>query len=253
MVSIVSHGHAALAQGLLDALARFSAASVARVVLTQNVPEADPQAPPGGWPYTLQIRRNVQPAGFGANHNRALAEAREPFVCILNPDVALLEADPFTALVRAAAGAGAGCAYPCQVDAVGKVQDSERTLPTPLALWRRRVCKQPSRADTPVEWVNGACMVLPRDVWETLGGFDERYFMYCEDVDLCLRLRLAGLALVRAPVRVQHVGVRASHRSWRPLGWHVRSLWRLWRSPVFWQALRLVAKGDAAEDRITPS
>lgn len=78
-----------------------------------------------------------------------------------------------------------------------------------------------------MEWVNGACMVLPRTAWEAVDGFDEGYFMYCEDVDLCLRLRLAGLALVRAPAQVQHVGQRASRRALRPL-WCVRSLLRLW-------------------------
>ncbi|MBN9576679.1 glycosyltransferase [Alicycliphilus denitrificans] len=253
VVSMVSHGHAALVQPLLEAVARLSAASVSRVVLTQNLPEADPQEPPGGWPFTLQVRRNARPAGFGTNHNRALAGAREPFVCVLNPDVVLSHGDPFADLVRTAGAAGVGCAYPHQVDAMGRVQDSERALPTLLALWRRRVLGRPSEVGTPVEWVNGACMVLPRPVWEAMGGFDERYFMYCEDVDLCLRLRLAGLALVRAPVRVQHAGQRASRRAWRPLWWHVCSLLRLWASPVFWRARRLLPPHAAPANRIDAS
>ena len=78
-------------------------------------------------------------------------------------------------------------------------------------------------------------------MWQAIGGFDEAYFMYCEDVDLCLRLRLAGLALVRAPAQVRHAGTRASHLRWSHLRWHVRSLLRLWCSPVYRQARRLLA------------
>ena len=108
------------------------------------------------------------------------------------------------------------------------------------------------RRETRVDWINGACMVLPRSAWEAVGGFDESYFMYCEDVDLCLRLRLAGLALVRAPVQVLHDGQRASHRRVRAFGWHVSSLLRLWRSPVYKAALSLclLRRSTDAVDRV---
>ena len=233
VVSVVSHGHGPTVQPLLYALAagvQVAASSVRRVVLTLNIPEPEPLPPPGGWPFVLQIAHNSQPLGFGANHNRALAAADEPFVCVLNPDVGLIGGDPFAALVQAAAAPGAGCAYPVQVDAQGQVQDSQRELPTPQALWRRRAL---GRREVRVDWVNAACLVLPQPVWQTVGGFDESYFMYCEDVDLCLRLRWAGWSLVRVPVQVVHAGQRASSRRWSHLRWHVRSLLRLWGSPAY--------------------
>ena len=144
--------------------------------------------------------------------------------------------------VQAAAAPGAGCAYPVQVNAQGQLQDSERELPTPQALLRRHAL---GRRELRVDWVNAACLVLPQPVWQAVGGFDESYFMYCEDVDLCLRVRLAGLALVQAPVQIEHSGQRASHQRWGHLRWHVRSLLRLWRSPVYRQA-RLLC-GDSAQ------
>ncbi|QEA13249.1 glycosyltransferase [Comamonas flocculans] len=242
VVSVVSHGHTAAVRALLGDLARHCAHSVARVVLTLNLPdEPEPVAPDVAWPFALQLRRNTRPRGFGANHNRALADVAEPFVCVLNPDVRLA-ADPFAPLCALAAGQGVGAAYPRQLDGQGRVQDSERALPTPLALWRRRVL---GRSEARVDWVNAACLVLPAAVWRRLGGFDERYHMYCEDVDLCLRLRLAGLRLVRAPVAVLHAGERASHRSAAHLAWHVRSLLRLWRSPVYRAAARLAPPSQA--------
>ncbi len=244
VVSVVSHGHGPAVQSLLCALAegvQVAASSVRRVVLTLNVPEPEPLPPPDGWPFVLQIVRNSLPLGFGANHNRALAAADEPFVCVLNPDVVLTGGDPFAALVQAAAAPGTGCAYPVQVNAQGQLQDSERELPTPQALWRRRAL---GRREVRVDWVNAACLVLPQPVWQAVGGFDESYFMYCEDVDLCLRVRLAGLALVQAPVQIEHSGQRASHQRWTHLRWHLSSLWRLWRSPVYRQA-RLLCRGAA--------
>ena len=248
VVSIVSHGHGALVEPLLLQIGHWSGATVARVVLTQNLPEPPPSTPPGGWPFALEVVRNAVPRGFGDNHNGALAGACEPFVCVLNPDVALLGGDdPFAVLVDCAAQPGVGCAYPEQLGLHGNRQDSERALPTPMALWRRRVLHQ---RDARVDWVNAACWVLPTQAWVATGGFDTAYYMYCEDVDLCLRLRLEGLALVRAPVRVVHAGQRASHRNWAHLRWHVRSLLRLWSSPVYRQARQLFRAPNPAAGTI---
>lgn len=230
VVSVISHGHVRAVQRLLEQMARYCAGSVGRVVLTLNLPQDAPVAPPGGWPFVLDVRENTVPAGFSANHNRALHGATEPYVCILNPDVALDGTDPFVGLIVAASGPDVGCAYPYQMDAAGRPQDCERALPTPGALFRRRLL---GRADTAVDWVNAACLVLPMAVWRQMRGFDERYFMYCEDVDLCLRLRLHGLRLVRAEVRIVHEAQRASRREARALGWHLASLLRLWCSPAY--------------------
>ena len=234
---------------LLHALSTLQSPVVTRVVVTLNVPEADPPVPSLGWPFVLQIIRNLRGQGFGTNHNCALAEGPEELVCILNPDVSWGTVDPFIVLARAALGGGVGCAYPEQRDGAGGLQDFERELPTPGALWMRYAL---GRRETRVDWINGACMVLPRSAWEAVGGFDESYFMYCEDVDLCLRLRLAGLALVRAPVQVLHDGQRASHRRVRAFGWHVSSLLRLWRSPVYKAALSLclLRRSTDAVDRV---
>ena len=58
---------------------------------------------------------------------------------------------------------------------------------------------------TEVSFASGAALAVRREAWERVGGFDERYFMYCEDLDLCLRLRLAGWAVGIAPAaRVEH-------------------------------------------------
>lgn len=230
VVSIVSHGHGNRVHALLEKMGALSTGVVSRVVVTLNIPEPVPETPLGGWPFALEVIKNAEPLGFGMNHNRALSGASEAYICVLNPDIGLIDKDPFAALMLQAAQPGVGCAYPQQVDEQGVVQDSERELPTPQALWRRRML---GRREARVDWVNAACLVLPRPVWRSLGGFDEGYFMYCEDVDLCLRLRKAGWALASVPVQVVHIGQRASHRRWNHLRWHVTSLLRLWCSPAY--------------------
>ncbi len=233
-MSIVSHGHGPTVRPLLEQMAAQCASSIARVVVTLNVPEPAFLPAAQDWPFALDVVSNARPRGFGENHNRALADATEPLLCVLNPDVVLLPGtDPFAELALAAQAHGVGCAYPVQLDAAGRVQDSERETPTPLSLWRRRVLK---RRETRVEWVNGACLVLPLQVWRELSGFDSAYFMYCEDVDLCLRVRQRGYRLQRSDARIEHQGTRASGHQWRHLVWHISSLLRLWCSGVFWQA-----------------
>lgn len=250
VVSIVSHGHAAEVQRLLGEMAKVSCASVTRVVLTQNIPEAAPVAPRGGWPFQFELLRNPVAMGFGANHNQALRGAQERLVCVLNPDVGLGGRDPFAELKRVALEAQCGCAYPEQVDDSGEPADFERVLPTPGALWARRVML---RNEKRVDWVNAACLVLPRSAWEVTGGFDTNYFMYCEDVDLSIRLRLAGFPLKRASARVIHTGRRASSRQIRHLFWHVQSFLRLWRSPAYRAAQQTVTEQAGSKVTIDPS
>jgi GT2 family glycosyltransferase len=131
-----------------------------------------------------------------------------------------------------------------QLDTQGQVQDHRRTLPGPLALLHRHLSRQAPATVNQPEWVNAACLVFPSHVYQAVGGFDTRYFMYCEDVDLSLRLQLAGHTLVEAPAaQVVHDASRASRRDLRHLAWHVRSLLRLWCSPVYrrYQAHRAAA------------
>ena len=248
-VSIVSHGHGTQVGELLAQLAELRNAGLRRVILTVNVPEADsPDTPRCGdadWPFELRRIDNRTAAGFGANHNRAFAEderlgASDCFA-VVNPDVRLI-GDPLPALLEALASEPAtGCAYPCQLDARGRPHDHERLLPSPLALARRYLgLERRLPRDAAPDWVNAAFLLFRREVFARLGGFDTRYHMYCEDVDLCLRLKLAGRTLVPAPQAcVVHEGRRATRRSGRHLGWHLASLWRLWNSAPYRDFKRL--------------
>ncbi len=251
-VSVISHGHHAMLGGLLSELARQRGVTVVGVLVTLNageqwhVPEAL-----GPWGRRVHILTPDRPRGFGANHNAAiefaLGEHHTDCVVVLNPDVQLPTIDTLSHLAHAALRPSVGAAYPRQIDAEGGTQDHERRWPSPVSLILRHLLPQVDQGaalepdEHLVDWVNAACLVLPTTVWLRVGGFDERYYMYCEDVDLCARIRLQGLALSSANTEVVHGAERASRRHWRHLSWHVLSLMRLWSSPSYQQARQLPA------------
>ena len=237
-LSVVSHGHGEQVQQLLHLLATSECSRFKRVWVTVNVPETElvSMEIPAGLPVIFV--QNATPLGFGANHNQAfaneqsLADAAQWFV-VLNPDM-FWSRDPFPEMCQAATAAKTGCVYPRQVSTTGVEQDHRRTLPSPHALWQRYFGLAAKTVNTEPDWVNAAFLLFPSSVYASLGGFDERYHMYCEDVDLSLRLRLAGWQLRECPaVTVTHDARRASRREWRHFVWHVRSLLRLWRSQPY--------------------
>lgn len=173
----------------------------------------------------LRLLRNERNLGFGAACNQALALARAERVLLLNPDTELqpgalptlasaLDADPALAL-----------AGPRTLFADGVAQPS---FGPPLTLWselwRRRfdralrarrpwaVAEAGRQAQRPHEpaWLSASCLMARTRALREVGGFDERYFLYEEDVDLCLRLRAAGHRLRHVPEAVVlHLGGRS--------------------------------------------
>jgi hypothetical protein len=96
-------------------------------------------------------------------------------------------------------------------------------------LWRsdrRYVVKQEDGPFYP-EWVAGMFMLFRREAFARLGGFDEGFFLYYEDVDICVRAWRQSLPVLVCPgVAVVHDARRDSHRSLRHLRWHLASIGR---------------------------
>lgn len=238
-MSLVSHGQGAMVRDLLHALAAQADPRVAHVVLTHNIEEAAVDAPAGGWPFEFTELHNARALGFGANHNQAFTRCATPWFCVLNPDIALPDATIWQKLLQAGAGReDVGLAYPRLRNPDGSAQENEREAVTPLALLRRHLLRAGQRR---TDWASAALWLVRSTAWRAIGGFDERYFMYCEDTDFCLRLRLAGWRLVAADAHAVHAGSYHSRRSLKALTWHVSSLLRLWTQPP----LRLYLAGLA--------
>lgn len=227
-VSIVSHGHGALLPGLLADLA--ACPEVSAVVLTRNIPEPDIAF---AQTECLMLIDNPLPKGFGANHNAAFRAARTPFFLVLNPDVRL-EGNPFPALLACLADERFALCAPAVVNPAGALEDSARQFPSLADLALKALGRYDGRVhyalgDPPraVPWVAGMFMLVRRTDYADLGGFDEGFFLYYEDVDLCARLWRSGRRVMLCPtVRVVHDARRASRRDLRHMRWHAASMAR---------------------------
>ena len=210
--------------------------------------------------------------GYGAGVNRgAAATPASDYVLVANPDLELhdealgsmvhaLEANPSWGIVGPTILDTDGKRYPSvrrfpsMVDAAGHAVLSIFTNNNPFS----RRYRSPAAAEgeeTGVDWVSGACMLIRRDAFEQVGGFDERYFMFAEDMDICWRLGKAGWQVGVAPSAVvTHVeGVSRRSRPYAMLRAHHRSALRFfitthtgWRRlfiplAAFALGLRLVA------------
>jgi N-acetylglucosaminyl-diphospho-decaprenol L-rhamnosyltransferase len=185
--------------------------------------------------------------GYARGANLGIAATRAPVVAVLNPDT-LVDAGTAAAMLAALdADARVGAVGPRVRNVDGSHFPSARRLPGIVdavghgllgLVWRnnpftrryRELDADPSRP-RPVDWVSGCAIWLRRDALDAVGGWDERYFMYVEDVDLCRRLRVAGYTVRYDPAGgVEHVqGASTSRRPYRMILEHHRSLWRFAR------------------------
>lgn len=247
-LSVVSHGHGRLVSALLNDLREHCEQEDLRVSLTVN--DGSPLGvDPAAFPFPVEVVVNSGPRGFSTNHNAAFARwSRLPYFCVVNPDIRL-HANPFAALRRAVGEEPRlGVVAPLVEGPDGRLEDSARRLPTPWSVigkalgvgWGPQYRFE--RRRQVVDWLAGMFMFFPSSVFTRLNGFDERYFLYYEDVNICCRLQLAGyVAVVEPAVRVVHDARRASHRNPKHLYWHLASMLRFFTSPLFarcWWRLR---------------
>lgn len=234
-VSIVSHGQQALLLPLLEQLETHCAALIDKVVLTINRPELELIA---GRPWNFAIERiaNARPRGFGRNHNAAFLRCHTAWFLVLNPDMRF-DTDVLTPMLLHAS-ADSGLLAP-RVREPGKDHpEPHRRILTPREiLLRHRPGYIPPQFPA---WIPGMFMLFRAQAYASVEGFDERYFMYGEDFDICARLRLRGwkLAVFEKHVAI-HDARRASHRSFLHLYWHLSSLLQLWSSKTFWKYLKI--------------
>ena len=231
-VSIVSHGQLALIRPLLEQLDRWSHASIEKVVLTINVPEVDAIADLAGLRFPVERIENTQAKGFGANHNQAFGRCGTPWFLVLNPDIRL-DSDVLAPLMKQARPKS-GLLTPRIMEPGKTAPEPHRAIITPLEIF----CRRRATYVAPIlpAWIPGLFMLFRTQTYAWIGGFDERFFMYGEDFDICARLQISGWGLqVGENLRANHEAQRESHRSRRHLYWHITSLSKLWISLIFWK------------------
>lgn len=166
---------------------------------------------------TVDFFKSPDNLGFGGGHNRLARETDATFVCCVNPDVLVDEPAVFARLLGAFDDEHVGAAGPLLRSDDGSPQRWDHGE---LHGFRARVANgaghahwEPRTERTDAAWVSGAFVVFRRAAFDAVGGFDERFFLYKEEEDLCLRMRAAGWTIVYEPaVSVTHIGSVVARR-----------------------------------------
>ncbi len=240
-ISIVSHGDWQPLAAVLESITAHEPVDRIELIVTDNLGNDLPELAPSGWHSVLMLRPDRQ-SGFAANHNAAFSRATGEFFCVLNPDVLFTQSVFGVLLEHIRTGRGHMVA-PVLVDTHGRIQDSFRALPSPWQIVGRwlGVAHSPPAIDARrllhPDWIAGMFMLMRRETFSRLGGFDPGYRLYFEDVDLCTRLRLEGMSVLVDPgLRLLHDPRRRSRRPGQHLLWHVQSAARFFASDTYRRA-----------------
>jgi hypothetical protein len=193
----------------------------------------------------LVMERNL---GFAAAVNRGAREAGGSFILLLNPDARLgagslqvmldaLAADPRRGAIsprveRPDGRLDPACrrTFPDPVTALFRLGGLSRLSPGSARLGAYNLTHIPADRAMVVDSGTGACLLLPRAVWDEVGGLDEGYFMYGEDLELCWQIRERGLVVWYEPgAAVVHLKGRSSEQAAMAMlvQFH-KSMWRFY-------------------------
>ena len=215
-----------------------------QVVITLNLTSED---------IDLTLFRNIQaikirnpiPIGFGENHNNAFLLCKTRWFAVLNPDIELTTPNIFSRLISVAKTIpNLAIIAPRVVNSQLLNEDSVRSNLTPFSLIMRHLFPKSriefpawiSNKDTKFYWLAGMCMVFNSEAFKAVGGFNKRYFLYCEDYDISARLYCAGYSLLADKKSMTiHNAQRASRADLRYFLWHISELMKVWTSTPFWK------------------
>ncbi|HEX9824450.1 MAG TPA: glycosyltransferase family 2 protein [Actinomycetota bacterium] len=198
----------------------------------------------------VRLLENPVNRGFAAAANRGIRESDAPCVFLLNPDAEVIGGTLASLLKIANDRPAAGVVGVLVRNTDGTLQPSARKVPG-IAEGLGHAFLGPVRPDNPftrsytmagwdresereVDWVSGSAMLLRRAALDEVGLFDEGYFMYVEDVDLCTRMRRAGWTVLFSPeLQVTHVtGVSSRSAPRRMAHEHSKSIYRYFTKHV---------------------
>ncbi len=211
----------------MQSLRQFAGGLVASVAIVDNASvdnSLDLVTERGDWGFPVHVARNTENRGFGAACNQGVKMGQAEFILFLNPDTRLYEnslATPLSFMQRPE-NANVSVAGIQLIDETGHIQRACARFPTLgmfaasaigldrlpwLREYRHHMSDWDHGSTREVDHVIGAFYLIRRNVFESLDGFDERFFVYLEDLDLSLRVRQAGGRIVYlAEAQAFHAG-----------------------------------------------
>ena len=209
-IILVNYNGSSYLDACLESVKRFSPPDTEVIMVDNASADGSGELVTREYPW-VHLIKNERNLGFAAGNNLAAARVTGRFMLLLNTDTVLLE--PLAAAVKWLEE------HPkCGILTIGMV-DGEHVpractgrFPTAARLMLlRTMLVNPDNYDgleaSEVDWVQGSFLLIRTELWNSLDGFDEQYFMYVEDVDLCRRARDSGFSCVLLPrMRYVHIG-----------------------------------------------
>ncbi|MHB1782481.1 MAG: glycosyltransferase family 2 protein [Acidimicrobiales bacterium] len=236
-------------QALLDCVASLWSEGVDRLLVVDNGSTDGSIAQLASEDRDVQIVSSGRNVGFGGGVNYGAGRSAGELLLVCNPDIVLRPGALGALTRRIEADPSLGLVGPALVAPDGSERTSGRAFPTlrrsglhalvglaapgSARSTRYRAASRAGAATGIVDWVTGACLLVRREAFDAVGGFDERYFMYVEEVDLCWRLARAGwrTGYEAGAVVVHLAGVSTAAHPYRMVTAHHVSLWRFaWRT-----------------------
>jgi N-acetylglucosaminyl-diphospho-decaprenol L-rhamnosyltransferase len=228
-VIIVSYNCRAELDACLQSIAKCDPGSGVQICVVDNgSTDGTPQLVRERWPDVLLVEAGGN-LGFARGNNVGIRATRSDLVLLLNPDTVVAPSAISRLVARLQADFRIAAVGPRLVDGEGRPELSFGWTMSPLGElrqktlsglyhrhvgWAVRRVEQWTREGGEREWLSGACLLVRRADLEAAGLFDERYFMYTEDVDLCVALRALGKRLVFVPdAVVTHLRGRSAIRN----------------------------------------
>lgn len=184
----------------------------------------------------INVGENI---GFGKGHNYAMNSYSSRFHAIVNPDITFSE-DVFSGLIDFMNNTGAGMCIPRIVDSDGNLQKAYRREITVFDIMNRtffrNMFKKRDRMHTmqdmdyskpfEVPFAQGSFLLIKTDLFQKIDGFDDRFFMYLEDADLCKRVSSTDKIIYCPYVTVCHKWEKGSHKSGKLAKVHLQSMFK---------------------------
>ncbi len=241
-VVVVTYRSGEIIGAFLDTLAKATCRSY-EVVIVDNSPHLDAGIRAAALRPEVQLLRPGRNLGYGSAANRGAYRARTQWLVIANADISFTPGALDDLVEAGARWPRAGALGPAIVNPDGALYPSARELPSlgrgvghalfgwcwPTNPWTASYRQERGKPrETAVGWLSGSCQLLRREAFDGVGGFDETYFMFMEDVDLNRRMGLAGWQVVYVPSAVvEHLGGHSTARSSRRMVFaHYRSMFR---------------------------
>ena len=224
-VSIVSHNHGNLIRKLILQLIKFH--QVSKIIITLNIPEKIKFIRSK----KIKLIINKKKKGFGSNHNQAFKFCKTKFFCVLNPDIIFVN-NPFNKLISKINISKASLIAPLVLNKNGKIEDSFRYFPTFFSILKKVIFNNSGtykikKNDIYPEWVAGMFMLFVSKKFNLINGFDNKYFIYYEDVDICARLwRKKFKIIIDTSSKVIHDARRDSRKKLVYFYKHLKSMFR---------------------------